>query len=404
MSIVFVNRFYWPDETATAQLLADLAEGLAARGRRVTVIASRPPAGAPAAESRRGVRIFRVGSTRSARPGLAAKALDFATFFAGAFARLLRSARRGDAIVALTDPPLIGAGAWLVARVRGARSFHWVQDIYPEIAVVLTGREELGAFRPWRDRAWRGAAGCVTLGGEMAGVLARSGVPRSRIRVLPNWAPAGLGPLPPDVTGAVRVTWGVTGRFVVGYSGNFGRVHDLKPVLALAAAVADIPDIVFVFSGGGPQRAALEAEAARRGLTNVRFRAAEPRASLGASLGAADLHLVTLRPGCEDFVFPSKLYGIAAVGRPVLFIGPPGCELGRLVETEGLGRAFAREQAAGMAAFLRELSAAPARAAPYRAAALRFSAQGGGAPEAAAAWEKILAFPAPEAPECHPTL
>ena len=29
MRLVFVNRFYWPDEPATAQLLADLAEALA---------------------------------------------------------------------------------------------------------------------------------------------------------------------------------------------------------------------------------------------------------------------------------------------------------------------------------------------------------------------------------------
>ena len=28
--VIFVNRFYWPEEPATAQLLTDLAEGLAA--------------------------------------------------------------------------------------------------------------------------------------------------------------------------------------------------------------------------------------------------------------------------------------------------------------------------------------------------------------------------------------
>ena len=44
MRLVFVNRFYWPDEPATAQLLADLAEALARRGFAVTVIASRPVA------------------------------------------------------------------------------------------------------------------------------------------------------------------------------------------------------------------------------------------------------------------------------------------------------------------------------------------------------------------------
>ena len=36
-----LNRFYWPDESATAQLLTDLCEHLARQGRAVTVITSR---------------------------------------------------------------------------------------------------------------------------------------------------------------------------------------------------------------------------------------------------------------------------------------------------------------------------------------------------------------------------
>jgi glycosyltransferase involved in cell wall biosynthesis len=394
MSVVFVNRFYWPDETATAQLLTDLAEGLAAQGRAVTVITSRPPDQA-ACESRRGVRILRIGSTRARGAGLPAKALDFATFFAGATARLLRAARRGDAIVALTDPPLIGAGAWLVARMRGARCFHWVQDIYPEIALALTGRPELRALSPWRDRAWRGAAGCVTLGRNMAGVIARAGVAPERIRVLANWAPAGLGPPGLDETGALRAAWGLVGKFVVGYSGNFGRVHDLESVLGLAAVVADTPEIVFLFTGGGPQRLAAEEAARRRNLGNVQFRPAQPRAALPASLGVSDLHLVTLRPGCEEYVFPSKIYGIAAVGRPVLFLGPRACEPARVVESAGFGRAFSPDRLPAAAAFLRGLCAAPAAGVALRAAALRFSAAAGGAPAAAAAWDEVLTGAAP---------
>jgi hypothetical protein len=37
----FLNRFYAPDVSATAQLLTDLAEDLAGRGEEVTVITSR---------------------------------------------------------------------------------------------------------------------------------------------------------------------------------------------------------------------------------------------------------------------------------------------------------------------------------------------------------------------------
>lgn len=41
MRIIFVNRFFAPDESATSQLLTDLATLLVADGHEVTVIASR---------------------------------------------------------------------------------------------------------------------------------------------------------------------------------------------------------------------------------------------------------------------------------------------------------------------------------------------------------------------------
>ena len=394
MRVIFLNRFYWPDEPATAQLLADLAEGLAARGHDVTVIASHP--GRPEvsrAETRRGVRIARVAGTRWAGAGLAGKAADFATFFAGACWRLLFTARRGDTVVSLTDPPLIGVGVWPVAGMRGARLVHWVQDIYPELAMELGGYRWLRVLRPLRNLAWRRADRCVTLGSGMAAVLAEAGVAAEKIRVIPNWAPAGLAPAPAEIADPLRAEWGLAGRFVVAYSGNLGRVHDLDPVLALAEALRDTPSVVFVFIGGGAQRAPLEAEAARRGLPNVLFHPPQPRARLAESLALGDAHLVTLRPGCERYVFPSKLYGAAAVGRPVIFIGPPGSEFARLVAERGFGRAFARTDLAALAAFVRGLAADRAAVVRLGKAAAQFSTDTGGADAALARWLAALAPP-----------
>lgn len=395
--LVFLNRFYWPDEPATGQLLADLAEALAAAGHEVTVVASRPSRQTPAAETHRGVRIVRVGSTRSGRRGLAAKAADFGTFWCGAVWRALRLARPGTTLVALTDPPLLGVGVWFAARLRGARLVHWVQDIYPELAIELAGQGWLRALRPLRDAAWRGAAHCVTLGDDMAAVLSAAGVAPARLAVVPNWAPAGLHAEPTRAAA----------DFVIGYSGNLGRVHDLDPVLDLAERLADDPRIRFLFTGDGARRPALEADAARRGLRNVTFRPPSPRAGLSAALGEADLHLVTLLPGCDRYVFPSKLYGIAAVGRPVLFIGPRDCEIARLVRSGGFGLAATRDELAALADKLSALAAdAPARA-RMAANALRFAAAHSAA-VAVPHWQRLLTdgltpVPVPEPALAAPT-
>jgi hypothetical protein len=42
---------------------------------------------------------------------------------------------------------------------------------------------------------------------------------------------------------------------------------------------------------------------------------------LADTLAAADVHVVTLLPGLDGLIFPSKIYGIMAAGRPLLYIG-----------------------------------------------------------------------------------
>ena len=388
MRVIFLNRFYWPDEPATAQLLTDLAEQLVARGHRVSIIASHPGRDeVPRFECHHAVAIHRIRGTRWSRAGLAGKAADYATFFLGALWCLARMVRRGDIVVALTDPPLIGIGAWLVAAGRGARLFHWVQDIYPELAITLAGHRWLGITVALRNHAWRRARRCVTLGADMGAVLSHAGVPGEQISLVPNWAPAGLAPPAGSIAGKLRDEWGLQGKFIVEYSGNLGRVHDLEPVLAAAEALRDATGTVFLFVGAGPQRAALEAAVGHRGLRNVLFKPPQPRAHLGEVLALGDVHLVTLRPGCEALVFPSKLYGAAAVGRPVIFLGPRDCELARLVIDRQFGLVFERTEDAAFAAAVRDLSHDAAQRDQLGAAALVFAAEHAGPADAAAQWD-----------------
>jgi glycosyltransferase involved in cell wall biosynthesis len=393
--IIFVNRFYWPDEPATAQLLTDLAEALAAKGLPVEVIASRPSSGSvPACETRNGVKIRRITGTRWGRRSLAGRVVDFATFLWGTCWRLAWTAERGDVVVALTDPPLLGLALSAVCWVKSARCLHWVQDVYPEVAATLSASSGVRLLsrplRRLRNLSWQGSAGCVALGRDMAGLIARAGVEPGRIAIIPNWAPAGVEPPPAAAALAFRRKWGLEGEFVALYSGNLGRVHDLVPVLSAAEHLRDNPDIVFLFIGGGAQRAVLEQFARDHGLGNVRFGPAQPRRDLPAALAVGDIHFVTLHPGCAALVFPSKLYGIAAVGRPVLFIGPEASEIAGLVRAQGMGYAFHRGESAAIAAALRELAQAPAVAQRLGDRAAAFSRREGRLEHAAETWERIL--------------
>ena len=384
-------------------MLGDLAEALAARGWPVNVIASHPgDAQTPAEEIRKGVRIYRRRSPRWGRTAVGGKFAAYLFFLLGAGWQTLLSLRRGDVVVAMTDPPMLGVVLWPIVTLRRARLVHWAQDIYPEVAMALAARPAvrwaLGLLRGPRNFTWRHSAGCATLGHEMAGLMVRNGVAPNCVTVVPNWAPRGLVPPSVQAVQCQRSEWHLAGKFAVAYSGNLGRVHDLEPVLAVAAALRDAPDIVFLFIGAGPRLGSLATQVRARGLPNVFFFPPQPRAQLGVALAAGDLHLVTLRPGCQTVVFPSKLYGIAAVARPLVFIGPRECELAALVRDHALGFAFARDETAAIAACLRRLSTAPDECRALGAAAAEFYRREDGLARAVTAWEKLLGNGAPKPP------
>jgi colanic acid biosynthesis glycosyl transferase WcaI len=346
MQIVFLNRFFYPDHSATSQMLTDLAFYLAGTGHKVAVITSRqryddPAADLPARETVRGVEVHRVRTPRFGRGHLAGRLLDYLGFYAAASVRLRLLAGPGDIVVAKTDPPLISIPAAWVARRRRAILVNWLQDLFPEVATALGVRGLGGAagrlLQHARNWSLRQAVLNVAIGELMRERLLAQGVPAERVTVIPNWADGqAITPVRHD-DNPLRARWGLEGKFVVGYSGNLGRAHEFETILGAAERLKDDPRIVFLFIGGGAQAESVHSAAATRGLTNVMFQPYQPREMLRYSLGAADVHLVVLRPELEGLIVPSKTYGCLAAGRPILYIGDRNGEIGRLVDRERLG-------------------------------------------------------------------
>jgi glycosyltransferase involved in cell wall biosynthesis len=374
VKVIFLNRFYAPDISATSQLLTDLARSLAASGWDVRIVTSRqrydhPGAGLPKEETIEGVRVHRVASTRFGRAAIAGRTLDSLTFCVAAAVRLMRLARAGDIVVAMTDPPLVSVVAAWVARRRGAMLVNWLQDVFPEVAErlgVSLARGVAGRMaRRLRDYSLRSSRANVVLSESMeAAVRAATGDAPSRgpaLRVIHNWADGALvRPLAREAN-PMRREWGLQDAFVVGYSGNIGRVHEFDTLLDAAERLRDVGGLAIAISGGGNQSQRLRDEVDRRGIAHLfRFHGYQPRERLRESLCVADAHLVTLRPELEGLVVPSKFYGIAAAGRCVLYVGDPQGELARTITRAECGIAIAVGDAQGLAGAIRRLLGDPA--------------------------------------------
>ncbi len=357
--VLFVNRYAYPDHSATAQLLSDLAFGLGRAGRDVVVITSRqcyddPGSALPAREKVGNVVIHRIWTCRFGRGRLAGRALDYLSFYLGAAVAVLRIVRRGDIVVAKTDPPMLSVVVGPLVRLRGAAMVNWLQDVFPEVAVALGVRGfggMLGTIACWlRNGSLRRATMNVVIGERMAKRLEAQKIPRERIATIHNWADGVLLRPVDRGTNLLRARWGLGDKFVVAYSGNMGRAHEFQTVLDAADALRAQVNVAFLFIGGGAQKAGLAKAAAERRLSNVAFKPYQPRDLLDQSLGAADVHLVTLRPQLEGLVVPSKFYGIAAVGRPTIVIGDPDGEIGAVVCAADCGYCVSEGDAASLVA------------------------------------------------------
>jgi len=352
--IIFVNRYFHPDHSATSQLLTDLTVDLA-KTHEVMVVTSRqryddPLAALAPRDSVDRVRIHRVWTTRFGRGNLPGRAIDYLTFYFAAGMALWRIVAPGDVVIAKTDPPLVSVVATLACRLRGARLVNWLQDLFPEVAEALGTRWVRGpvaaCLRGLRNASLRAARTNIVLGERMASRVEALGIRRESIRIIPNWA-NGAQIRPIDARSSpMRREWGLQRRFVVSYSGNMGRAHEFDTILRAArlvqAAEAEAPAEIrkrtaFLFIGGGAQRESIERKGRELGLTELIFMPYQTREKLSESLGAADVHLASLRPELEGLIVPSKIYGILAAGRPVVFIGAEDGEIGRLVRREDLG-------------------------------------------------------------------
>lgn len=398
--LIFVNRFFFPDHSATSQILSDLAFHLAGTGREVHVVTGAqvyddPRASLPAHEIIRGVCVRRVASTRFGRTGLFGRLIDYGSFYLSAWRSLAGLARRDDVIVAETDPPLISVVAMAAARRSGARLVNWLQDVYPEIAVELGVPLVRGpvaaALAALRTRSLQRAEATVVVGDLMRKRIRSFGIPAARIHTIPNWCDdEDIRPVAREHN-PLREAWGLENKFVVGYSGNLGRAHEIGTVLSAAEQLRGDPRMLFLMIGGGKLFDELTRAVAARGIESLfRFVAYQDPTALKYSLTVPDLHWISLEPALEGLIVPSKFYGIAAAGKPMIVIGAADGELGRLVRRHACGVVIAPGDGAALAATLSRLSRDAAALADLGARAREMLDTHFARAKAFARWQELL--------------
>jgi glycosyltransferase involved in cell wall biosynthesis len=357
-----INQWLPPDPAPTAVLCGEVVALLQDMRRPLVLVSRVRGADDQVTGDAAGLRRIVIDRLSHGPTGIVSKLASWPTFAWRTWRLLLDELMPEDLVVVCSDPPLFYPLAIRAARRRGARVIHWSQDVYPDVVErhrPFPGLKALlSPLRAWRNAAVRHADRVVAISTGMAGLMQDAG---AKTEVIPNWARDDrIAPRAPGDS-ALRRAHYAADDFIVGYSGNLGRVHEFETLVAAAKVLRDDQRIKFLIVGTGPRKPELEAMVAQTGLQNFRFLPLQPESQLTDTLAAGDIHFVSLRPEFEALVLPSKLYSIAAVGRPVVFCGDVNGETAALVSEHRFGDACPAGDGQGLAKTIRALAGNPVR-------------------------------------------
>jgi glycosyltransferase involved in cell wall biosynthesis len=361
-----ITQFYPPDYAATGQLIEELAVQLGRIGLSVQVFTGQPGyafhnESAPRNEQLGLVAIRRSNATRLWSKRIRGKALNGVLFCLRSALHLLRNRSRGDVLLLTTAPPFLPLLGYFAHKLFGIPYVCLLYDLYPDVAVELNVvSKQNWLVRFWdavNCRIWKNAQQVIVLSSSMKDrVVAKCPEINDQVAVIHNWADQNwIVPIAKQQNNFAQ-EYNLVEKFTVLYSGNMGRCHDMETIME-AVKLLQAEPIQFVFIGNGAKRKVFRAEVEQLGLDNCQFLPYQDKKNLPYSLTACDLSLVSVSPGMEGLVAPSKLYAALAAGRPVGVICEPHSYLRELVADGDCGEAFSNGDAIGLAAFIRRLAA-----------------------------------------------
>jgi len=383
MRILILTQHYPPEPFPRP---ADLAQWLVRRGHHVVVITGFPyyPTGTlfPGTKMRiwsrevvEGVSILRLPLYLDHSRSPVRRALNYGSFSLST--AILGPLLSGsiDAIYVEHPSTLFALSAWLVSRLRRVPFVYMVDDIWPDsvqASGMLRHRELLAGIELLEQFVYKRAGAITVISQGNRDRLVSKGVPECKVHFVPHYANEEIyEPVIPDPI--LREKLGVTRRFTIVFAGHIGMAQGLDVVLSAAEMLVDLPEVMFLIVGEGPDRSRLQDLARTRRVNNVRFIGRRPAEEMPYLFALADGLLVHLRDAPTfRLTIPSKTIAYMACGRPVI-MAVEG-DAAELIRSTGAGLTCLPENPEELAHAVRKLwgMSPDARAGMGRAGRQRF--------------------------------
>ena len=354
-NLLIYAHYYIPDTASTGQILRELAEGMLDKFN-ITVICVVPSYLGTIEDKYKikkyykeeinGVKILRKRVPEFSKTDKKSRVKNIVSYFWGAMGATFKVGKM-DYVFSISQPLILGGllGVW-GKWVKHAKYIYNIQDFNPEqvMAVGYTKSKLITDVMMWLDKfSCKQSDLVITVGRDLVKTLEErfKGKKVPKTVMINNWIDeTEIYPLEEDNEKVVafKKKYGLDGKYVIMYSGNIGLYYDLERLIEVVGRfkpgtkTADGREVVFAFVGAGSVLDTLVLYVEEHNMDNVIFIPYQDKADLVYSLNAGDIHWCVNAKGIKGVSCPSKYYGLAAAGKPVIGVLESGSEIRCLIE------------------------------------------------------------------------
>lgn len=349
-----VSEFFFPDETATAYILTNIANKLSHK-YDIHVIAGPTMSSKPSVsyvDDR--ITIHRGSCHKLRKDKLLSRTISFIILAIVLSSKLLLRSRRGDKVMIVTNPAFLLPVVSVLKLIKRFELVILTHDLFPEnvIAAGIIKSEKSLQYKLLKklyDRSYARADMIITIGRDMMELMEkkiRSYESNAKVCFISNWADVDVIHHVPAVT---------SDHIVIQYAGNLGRVQGLKTFLDVFSRTED-NGAVFSLWGKGVMSSTLTGYIKDNCIHRAKVCGPFIRSEENDIISHCDICLISLADGMYGLGVPSKAYNCMAAGKPILYVGPQNSELWRVVSESGIGYCFSPTDEDGLLNFLNSLT------------------------------------------------
>lgn len=330
MKVMYFHQHFSTPKGAVGIRSYEMARRLVARGHQVTMVCGSygggetglglPFIGGKRRGTVEGIDIIEFDLAYSNNDGLVTRAMTFAKFALRSISLALTE--RYDLVFATTTPLTAGIPGIFARWLRGKPFVFEVRDLWPELPKamgVIRNPLVLGAMSILEWASYRSAHRLIGLSPGIVEGIAKRGVSRDRISLIPNGCDLGIfaGDVEPWRPEQINPD-----DLLAVFAGTHGMANGLDAVLDAAAELKQRGrnDIKLLLIGQGKLKPALQARAQREALDCVVFHEPVNKSRLAGLMASTDVGLQVLAnvPAFYFGTSPNKFFDYIAAGLPVL--------------------------------------------------------------------------------------